>query len=75
MLFIMLFIILVIGIKMKRISKQEANYRSVAKVEHCRDCDMFVKPAACTLVIGTIYPAGHCKYWEAKNKLPVEKKS
>lgn len=34
---------------------------------------MYRHPNACTLVIGHINPVGHCRYWEAKGKLPVAK--
>ena len=30
----------------------------------CSDCSMFRPPRACTLVIGSISPSGHCRYWE-----------
>ena len=30
----------------------------------CSDCSMFRPPRACTLVLGSISPSGHCRHWE-----------
>jgi len=61
---------------MKKITKEAAHYIDSAKKEHCQDCSMYVDHGlhGCTLVMGWIAAKGHCRYWEAKNKLPVEKK-
>ena len=61
----------------KKITKEAANYVSHYKIQkrQCEACSMFrpntVNYDSCTLVIGMINPEGHCKYWEAKSKLPV----
>ncbi len=55
------------------ITKAKADYVASAKKEHCCDCSMYREPHKCTLVEGHIAEHGHCRYWEAKNKLPVEK--
>lgn len=54
------------------IRKVDAEYIPEGKTKLCRDCNMFDRPHWCTLVIGVINPGGYCKYWEAKNKLPVK---
>ena len=59
---------------MAKISKIEANYIDKSKNKHCDECKMFIRPNGCTLVVGFIYPLGHCRYWEAKG-LPVAKMS
>ena len=57
----------------KKISKEEANYVDKDRTckQPCKNCSMFFKQVACSLVEGKIAPGGHCKYWEARNKLPV----
>ncbi len=62
---------------MKKITKEAAKYRDSAKKEHCQDCSMYIGSNlhGCTLVIGWIEAKGHCRYWEGKNKLPVEQKN
>ena len=58
----------------KQISKEAAGYIDEARGKRkCEDCSMFADPNKCTLVRGHIEPEGHCSYWEAKNKLPVDK--
>lgn len=48
-------------------SKIEANYvDQSAGSAHCKECTMFRKPNACTLVQGNISPEGWCNHYEAK---------
>lgn len=53
------------------ITKSTANYIAAASRDYCRDCTMFRKPSACTLVSGVINLNGHCDYFERKQRLPV----
>ena len=57
----------------KKISKEKSNYVDKAQNgrQPCKDCGMFFNHGACSLVEGKIAPGGHCKYWVAKNKLPI----
>lgn len=57
---------------MKHITKAEAEYIDKADKDHCRDCIMFRMNGTCTLVIGDIFPGGHCKHFDPKRKLPTE---
>jgi len=57
---------------LKHITKAEAEYIDKADKDHCRDCIMFRMNGTCTLVIGDIFPGGHCKHFDPKRKLPTE---
>lgn len=49
----------------ERMSKREADYVShPVGGRRCAGCSMFRPPHGCTLVEGSISPAGHCRYWE-----------
>jgi hypothetical protein len=53
-------------------SKSNADYINYARDKRCQDCKMFRPPGECTAVKGDISPVGHCRFWEAKAKLPIE---
>lgn len=51
----------------RKISKAKAFYQPYPKgTKRCSGCTMFVKPDACTLVMGDIAGHGWCRYHEAK---------
>lgn len=52
----------------RKISKDEANYRTNAMRKQCQACDMFRAPSSCTLVDGYISRFATCRFWEAKKK-------
>jgi SPP1 gp7 family putative phage head morphogenesis protein len=57
----------IIALDADKVSKGTAEYRDFPSgKEHCKLCTMFVKPHECTVVRGTIYEWGWCKYFEAK---------
>lgn len=48
-------------------TKTEAGYRPKGtEARRCGTCDMFVAPAACTLVKGEIAADAICAFWEPK---------
>jgi hypothetical protein len=51
-----------------KVSQQAAAYQTGPKNgQRCTDCTLFIAPASCTLVEGTISPAGWCKFFVKKS--------
>lgn len=48
-----------------KISKQAANYTDFGtRGERCRNCEHFLQPDGCEIVLGTISPNGWCEYFK-----------
>jgi hypothetical protein len=51
-----------------KMAQSAASYQSAPKNgQKCLDCSLFVSPASCKLVDGTISPVGWCKFFAKKN--------
>ena len=50
-----------------KMAQADAGYQQMPKGDQsCSNCNLFVAPASCTLVDGTINPQGWCRYHQNK---------
>jgi 8-oxo-dGTP pyrophosphatase MutT (NUDIX family) len=60
----------------RKVPKDVAGYTTVTALDtRCRDCTMFVRPNACTKVIGKISPDARCRFFAAKKAAKAAKRT